>query len=73
MSARVALARAKGLLGEGERVRFDSLLSARRGGEAGAFVGSSVAERVRVEGRAFYTGACAFAVEDRFSRAGFVL
>ena len=73
VSARVALARAKGLLGEGERVRFDSLLSARRGGEAGAFVGSSAAERVRVEGRAFYTGACAFAVEDRFSRAGFVL
>ncbi|RPD78592.1 Diaminopimelate epimerase-like protein [Lentinus tigrinus ALCF2SS1-7] len=74
VSARVALARAKGLLGERERVRFDSLLSARRGGEAGAFVGSGAgAERVRVEGRAFYTGACAFTVEDEFSRAGFVL
>ena len=74
VSARIALARAKGLLGEGERVRFDSLLSAREGGEAGSFVGSGVgAERVRVEGRAFYTGACAFAVEDGFSREGFIL
>ncbi|KAI0705027.1 hypothetical protein C8T65DRAFT_242379 [Cerioporus squamosus] len=60
VSARVALARAKGLLGAGERVRFDSLLSARPGGEAGAFTGSSdAAESVRVAGRAFYTGACA--------------
>ena len=74
VSARVALARAKGLLGEGERVRFDSLLSARPGGEAMAFVGSDAgAERVRVEGRAFYTGACAFVVEDGFAREGFVL
>ncbi len=74
VSARVALARAKGLLGAGSRVRFDSVLSARRGGEAGAFTGSSAgAERVRVGGRAFYTGACAFAVEDDFARAGFVL
>ncbi|KAI1795498.1 Diaminopimelate epimerase-like protein [Ganoderma leucocontextum] len=73
VSARVALARAKGLLGDGERVRFDSPLSVRRGGE-GAFVGSGVgAERVRVEGRAFYTGACAFAVEDGFAREGFIL
>ncbi|PIL36066.1 hypothetical protein GSI_01726 [Ganoderma sinense ZZ0214-1] len=46
VSARVALARAKGLLGERERVRFDSPLSARVGCEAGAFVGSGVgAER----------------------------
>ncbi|TBU47320.1 Diaminopimelate epimerase-like protein [Dichomitus squalens] len=74
VSARVALARAKGLLGAGERVRFDSVLSARRGGEAGAFVGSDAgAGRVRVEGRAFYTGASAFAVEDAFSRQGFLL
>ncbi len=74
VSARVALARAKGLLGDGERVRFDSPLSARAGGETGAFVGSGVgAERVRVEGRTFYTGACAFAVEDGFSREGFIL
>ena len=76
VSARVALARAKGLLAEGEQVRFDSPLSARRGGEAGAFVGSAEdAERVRVGGRAFYTGACAFVVEDRdgLSRDGFVL
>lgn len=76
VSARVALARAKGLLEEGERVRFDSPLSARRGGDVGAFVGSADgAERVRVGGRAFYTGACAFVVEgaDGFSREGFVL
>ena len=73
---RVALARAKGLLGPGQRVRFDSLLSARPGGEAMSFVGSDAgAERVRVEGRAFYTGACAFVVEDGdgLSRDGFVL
>ncbi|KAI0743947.1 Diaminopimelate epimerase-like protein [Daedaleopsis nitida] len=74
VSARVALARAKGLLGEGERVRFESPLSARPGGEAGAFIGSGAgAERVRVEGRAFYTGACAFVVEDHFASSGFVL
>ena len=76
VSARVALACAKGLLGHGERVRFDSPLSARRGGEAGAFIGSDAgAGRVRVEGRAFYTGAHAFVVEDEdgFSRDGFVL
>ncbi|KAI0745317.1 hypothetical protein C8Q76DRAFT_607008 [Earliella scabrosa] len=76
VSARVALARAKGLLAEGEQVRFDSPLSARRGGETGAFVGSAEdGERVRVGGRAFYTGACAFVVEDRdgLSRDGFVL
>ncbi|KAH9929548.1 Diaminopimelate epimerase-like protein [Epithele typhae] len=74
VSARVALARAKGLLAEGERVRFDSPLSARRGGEAGAFIGGwAGADRVRVEGRAFYTGACAFVVEDGFAREGFVL
>ena len=55
-------------------MRFDSLLSARPGGEAMAFVGSDAgAERVRVEGRAFYTGACAFVVEDGFAREGFVL
>ena len=74
VSARVALARAKGVLGDGERVRFDSLLSARAGGAAGAFVGSAVpGGRVLVEGRAFYTGACAFVVEDAFSRGGFLL
>ena len=74
VSARIALARSKGLLGEGERVRFDSPLSARTGGEAGSFVGSGMgAERARVEGRAFYTGACAFTVEDEFSREGFIL
>ncbi|KAH9892745.1 Diaminopimelate epimerase-like protein [Cubamyces lactineus] len=74
VSARVALARAKGLLGEGERVRFDSLLSAAAGGAAGAFVGSpSGADRVVVEGRAFYTGACAFVVEDAFSRGGLLV
>ncbi|KAI0633599.1 Diaminopimelate epimerase-like protein [Trametes polyzona] len=74
VSARVALARAKGVLGDGERVRFDSLLSARAGGAAGAFVGSALpGGRVVVEGRAFYTGACAFVVEDAFSRGGFLL
>ncbi|KAI0663353.1 Diaminopimelate epimerase-like protein [Cubamyces menziesii] len=74
VSARVALARAKGLLGEGERVRFDSLLSAGAGGSAGAFVGSAAGEdRVLVEGRAFYTGACAFVVEDAFSRGGLLV
>ncbi|KAH9858871.1 Diaminopimelate epimerase-like protein [Lenzites betulinus] len=75
VSARVALARAKGLLGDGERVRFDSLLSVDgRSGAAGAFVGSAVMEnRVLVEGQAFYTGACAFVVEDAFSRGGFLL
>ncbi|KAI0335049.1 Diaminopimelate epimerase-like protein [Cubamyces sp. BRFM 1775] len=74
VSARVALARAKGLLGEGERVRFDSLLSAGAGGEAGAFVGSAAGvDRVVVEGRAFYTGACAFVVEDAFSRGGLLV
>ena len=80
VSARVALARSKGLLEPGERVRFDSPLSARAGGAAGAFVGSdagTVAGRTRVlvEGRAFYTGACAFVVEDGdgFSRDGFAL
>ena len=72
VSARVALARAKGLLGEGERVRFDSLLSARPGGDEGAFVGSGDGgERVRVEGQAFYTGASSFVAEDAFSHAGF--
>ncbi|EIW62826.1 Diaminopimelate epimerase-like protein, partial [Trametes versicolor FP-101664 SS1] len=65
VSARVALAKAKGLLRDGERVRFDSLLSARPGGAAGAFVGSAMAGgRVLVQGRAFYTGASAFVVED---------
>ncbi|KAI0759827.1 Diaminopimelate epimerase-like protein [Trametes elegans] len=74
VSARVALARAKGLLREGERVRFDSLLSVREGGAAGAFVGSALpGGRVLVEGKAFYTGACGFAVEDAFARDGFVL
>ncbi|KAI0823392.1 hypothetical protein BC628DRAFT_531273 [Trametes gibbosa] len=75
VSARVGLARAKGLLDEGERVRFDSLLSAGAGGPAaGAFVGSAVrGSRVLVEGSAFYTGASAFVVEDAFSRGGFLL
>ncbi|KAI0645891.1 Diaminopimelate epimerase-like protein [Trametes meyenii] len=74
VSARVALARAKGLLREGERVRFDSLLSARAGGAGGSFVGSAAPDgRVVVEGRAFYTGASAFVVEDAFSRGGFLL
>ncbi|KAI0665971.1 Diaminopimelate epimerase-like protein [Trametes maxima] len=74
VSARVALACAKGLLGEGERVRFDSLLSAQAGGAAGAFVGSAGADGwVLVAGRAFYTGASAFVVEDVFSRDGFLL
>lgn len=71
VSARVALAKAKGLLRDGEHVRFDSLLSARAGGEAGAFVGSAMAGgRVLVQGRAFYTGASAFVVEDALSRGG---
>ncbi|KAI9067370.1 Diaminopimelate epimerase-like protein [Trametes sanguinea] len=81
VSARVALARAKGLLNDGERVRFDSLLSADStrtteltGGAAGAFVGSAVpGGRVQVEGRAYYTGSCAFVVEDAFSRRGFLV
>ncbi|KAL1945958.1 hypothetical protein VTO73DRAFT_1960 [Trametes versicolor] len=74
VSARVALAKAKGLLRDGERVRFDSLLSARPGGAAGAFVGSAMAGgRVLVQGRAFYTGASAFVVEDALSRGGFLL
>ncbi|OSD07069.1 Diaminopimelate epimerase-like protein [Trametes coccinea BRFM310] len=81
VSARVALARAKGLLGDDERVRFDSLLSADNtrttglaGGAAGSFVGSAVSgSRVQVEGRAYYTGACAFVVEDTFSRHGFLV
>ncbi|KAI8993924.1 Diaminopimelate epimerase-like protein [Trametes punicea] len=82
VSARVALARAKGLLGDGERVRFDSLLSADatrpdgdvEGGAAGAFVGSAVpGGRVVVEGRAFYTGASVFVAEDAFSRGGFLV
>lgn len=74
VSARVALAKAKGLLRDGERVRFDSLLSAGAGGAAGAFVGSATAGgRAMVQGRAFYTGASAFVVEDAFSRGGFVL
>ncbi|CDO69190.1 hypothetical protein BN946_scf185042.g92 [Trametes cinnabarina] len=59
VSARVALARAKDLLQDGERVRFDSLLSADgtrtmglSGGAAGAFVGSAVpGGRVLVENR----------------------
>ena len=76
VSARVALACAKELLEPGERVRFDSPLSARTGGEVGAFIGSATGDgRARVEGKAFYTGACAFVVEegDGISRDGFVL
>ncbi|OJT13112.1 Trans-L-3-hydroxyproline dehydratase [Trametes pubescens] len=74
VSARVALAKAKGLLHDGERVRFDSPLSAQTGKAAGAFVGSALAGgRVLVQGRAFYTGASAFVVEDAFSRGGFLL
>ncbi|KAL3455409.1 hypothetical protein BJX64DRAFT_71470 [Aspergillus heterothallicus] len=88
VTARMALAHAKGLRGIGQRWAYNSLVSNRF--EAGAFSASIVEENisvegfdentwagvvVRVEGNSFYLGATDFVQEpgDVASEAGFVL
>ena len=86
VSARLAVAYAKGELQEGESRTYHSLVSL-HSDQASAFVGKVLhkddaastgqyaAVRTEVEGRAFYTGAHTFVVEDHdgLGNAGFIM